>query len=378
MIPRKAGWLILEVLLCLFFLYFGSSGALAIALLLVMIPLCSLPLHLYIRNRISLTVETAGGQRKGDEGSVRIQLENPTIFPLFCVFCEVIIQNQLNMEEKNWKLMTYIVPGATQCCTFRMKSEFCGRFHIRISRIMLYDCFGLIGIRCKKSADTNLTIFPESFDIRMTWIPTPDNLEDSENYSQERPGADLSETFQIREYASGDSPRQIHWKLTNKFDKLIVRDPGLPISRQVLVFWERTGDTDDPELIDTQVEVVASVCRSLADRGIPFYIGWNDPDRNLCRIYRILNLDELAGIMPRLLKASGGAHGCSGADLLIRTRPDALCAHMVYIAYQPQGEVADMQHYGRVTMLVCGKTVPEGAIRFDQNSCRQQLMQMEI
>ncbi|MFR7744089.1 MAG: DUF58 domain-containing protein [Acutalibacteraceae bacterium] len=52
--------------------------------------------------------------------------------------------------------------------------------------------------------------------------------------------------FQIRDYVPGDSQRQIHWKLSHKYDKLIVKDPSLPITRSAAVFWERTEETPLP------------------------------------------------------------------------------------------------------------------------------------
>ena len=39
---------------------------------------------------------------------------------------------------------------------------------------------------------------------------------ESFKYSKDRPGDDPGETYDIREYRSGDSIRQIHWKLSGK------------------------------------------------------------------------------------------------------------------------------------------------------------------
>ncbi len=61
---------------------------------------------------------------------------------------------------------------------------------------------------------------------------------DSDEYSMRKAGYDPSETFAIREYQPGDRIRQIHWKLTEKFDSLMVRDYGLPIQNTVLLLLE--------------------------------------------------------------------------------------------------------------------------------------------
>lgn len=65
---------------------------------------------------------------------------------------------------------------------------------------------------------------------------------DSDTSSPDRRGSDLTEPFRLREYAPGDSLRQIHWKLSSKLDRLVIREPGMPAARTLLVFWDRSGE----------------------------------------------------------------------------------------------------------------------------------------
>ena len=378
MIAIKLGWLVLEALLLWCFAYFGSDAALAMSILMIFVPLGTIPFNFLLKKRITVHVEAGISQRKNDEGTITVKIENPTFIPAMRVRCDVTVQNQLNLESRKLHVMTWVLPKKTQYCTLRVGSEFCGRLRVWVPKVVLYDCFSMIGIRCKCHAVTHMTVQPDTFDPIVRLVPNPNSSDDSDSYSQERPGADMTETFQIREYVQGDSPRQIHWKLTNKFDKLIVRDPGMPISKNVLVFWERTGESKNPALIDAQAEVVVSLCRSLVDSGIQFTVGWNDTDRNLCILYRIREMDEFVGVIPRLLRATGAGSGVSGAGLLVQTRADALCAHMIYIAQQSQSEVVDMQRYGNVTMLLCGEDAADGAIYFNEKEYERQLKEIEI
>ena len=378
MIAMKLGWLALEVLLLWCFAWFGSGVSLALALLLILVPLGTIPISLHLRKKLEISIEAAISQRKGDEGTITVKLENPTIFAALRVRCDVMVQNQLNRQTLKQQILTWAAPKKVQTCNLKVASEYCGRLRVWVPRVVLYDCFGIFGIRCKCNAVTHSTVQAETFEPVVVLVPNLSSTDDSESYSQERPGSDLTETFQLREYVPGDSPRQIHWKLTNKFDKIIVRDPGLPISKNVLVFWERTGESGDPELIDAQAEVVISLCRSLVDMGIQFTVGWNDTDRNLCVTHRIREMDEFVGVIPRLLRAAGAKEGMSGAGLLMQTRSDALCAHMVYIAETPQCEVMEMQRYGHVTMLLCGGTALDGAVYFNENDYIKQLTEIEI
>lgn len=319
MIAMKLGWAVLEGICVWLTLYYGSSGALALAAALLVLPLGSLPIHLFLRKRLRVRVEAPAVVRKGDEGGVTICLENPTLLPALRIRCRVTTRNQLNGERCTRNVMTWAFPKGQRRTSLRLGSEYCGRIQISVEQVKLYDCFGLIGVPCGCSAEAHMTVQPDTFPIRVNLIPNPDSQEDSDTYSQERPGADLTETFQIREYVPGDSMRQIHWKLSGKFDRLIVRDPALPITRNVLVFWERTGQSGSVKRIDAQAETVVSACRSLSDSGIQFTLGWNDTDSNVCVLHEICGMEDLVGVIPRLLCAAGRKDGVGGASLLVQT-----------------------------------------------------------
>lgn len=378
MMAMRLGWLLIEAVLWCIFLYAGSSVALVLGVAMILIPVCTLPVNLYLKKRLVFDLESTASLRKGDEGEITFCLKNPTVFPVLRIRCQMQVANQLNREEHMQTMMTWAFPLRTQRHTVQFDSKYCGRIRVSMKKIVIYDCFGLFGVSCPCDTVIHMAVQPDTFDMEVTLRPNPDCIEDSELYSQERPGADMTETFQIREYVPGDSPRQVHWKLSNKFDKLIVRDPAMPIIRNVLIFWERTGESGNPDRIDAQAEVVISLCRSLLDSGVQFSIGWNDTDRNLCILHEIRDMDTFVGIIPRLLRATGTKEGTSGAGLLVHTRADALCSHMVYVAETPQNEVRDMQQFGHVTMLLNGEAAMDEAMFFDGKEYQKQLEQIEI
>lgn len=378
MIAMKLGWAVLEGICVWLTLYYGSGGALALGAMLLILPLGSLPVHLCLRKRLRVRVEAPAVARKGDEGGVTVWLENPTLLPALRIRCRVTVRNQLNGESCTQHVMTWAFPKGKRRASLRLGSEYCGRIRISVEQVKLYDCLGLIGVPCGCTGEAHMTVQPDTFPIRVNLIPNPDSQEDSDSYSQERPGADLTETFQIREYVPGDSIRQIHWKLSGKFDRLIVRDPALPITRNVLVFWERTGQSGNVRRIDAQAEAVVSLCRSLADGGVQFMLGWNDTEGNVCVLHEICAMEDLVGVIPSLLRAAGRSSGVGGASLLVQTRPDALCGHMVYIGEEPCADVLQMQRLGHVTALLCGESPLEGSIPFDVGRYREQLGEIDV
>lgn len=378
MVAMKLIWILFQGLLCTAFAYLGSSFALGLMVLLVLIPICSLAVNLYVRNKIRIRVEASQNLRKAEQGSICVKVNNPTVFPLLRNVIVVETVNQLNREKKRVELVTGVAPRKEKMISLQTGSGYCGRIRISVSKAKLYDCFGLIGVPCKCHAVTHMTVQPDLFEMDIALLPNSAGRQDSEVYSQERPGSDLTETFQIREYVPGDSPRQVHWKLSSKFDKLIVRDPALPITQNILVFWERTGERGDPDLIDAQAEIVVSLCHSLLEKSMQFMIGWNDTDRNRCVLHTIRNTDDLVAIVPRLMRATGAEEGYSGAGLLLRDGAYALCEHMVYLAEKPQSEVMDLSRFGHVTMLLAHGNEKDDAVVFEAEHYQEQLASIAL
>ena len=80
---------------------------------------------------------------------------------------------------------------------------------------------------------------------------------ESFRYSGSRPGDDPGETYDIREYRSGDSIRQIHWKLSGKLDDIMIREKSFPVDDTVLILAEPYLKEKAPAVAQTLGEVPA-------------------------------------------------------------------------------------------------------------------------
>lgn len=167
----------------------------------------------------------------------------------------------------------------------------------------LYDCFGLLGVKAHFDAHGACVVQPDTFLQTLVLSPAAAHIDEHRGLFNRAPGYDLSEMFQIRDYVPGDSQRQIHWKLSHKYGKLIVKDPSLPITRSAAVFWERTENDPTAERTDAEAEIVVSVCRNLLSQSVQFTVGWNEEATGHCVFQQIRDMDDLIGLLPRLFTA---------------------------------------------------------------------------
>lgn len=376
---EKGIWLILTALMAAALLLSGSILSLALLLALLAVPAVSALCSLLARRQLKLSLSGPVNCAKGQRAAVSVTVENGSALPLPAIGLWLEVKNLLTGETQTVLRRTAALPRGCGCAQVELSSRFCGRVQVRVQRVRLYDCFWLIPVRCGASAAAAFTVQPDTFPLEVTILADAGCPEDSEVYSQEKPGADLTETFQVRDYREGDSIRQIHWKLTTKLDRLISRDPSLPVTRSVVVLWERRS-VAGPAGQDAQAEIAVSLCRALLAQGVQFRAVWSE-DGAASLAQEIRSMDDLIGLMPRLLSAAPYAEGLSSAEAFCRTAEEP-AAHIVYIAESVPPEAEPLKDLGRVTALLSGAetAAPEGFAVYALSAADEasRLMELEI
>ena len=327
----------------------GSILSAAATALLVLTPLVCALLHLRAAKKLRVRLDAPVNLEKGEAGTLRIRVENASALPVCLLGVRLRLTNLLTGQTAVRHYRLTALPKRTSVSEYRISSAHCGRIQLTAERCRLYDPFGIIGIRLGEPAVAAMTVQPKGFVQSVYVSPDANCPDDSENYAPDRTGYDLAEVYALREYAPGDSLRQMHWKLSSKLDKLVVREPSLPVRRSVLVFWERT-QTAAPEQSDAQEQQ--------------------------CVSQPVRSVDELTGLLPRLLSA-GTAQGESGAALFCRSSGEAVLSHILYITGRVPEDAAELGRFGRLTILSCGADAPE-AIAFDAEHYAEQLSELEI
>lgn len=369
-------WLLLEAAAVGLFFYSASALALAAAGMLALVPLLTLPLGLLARRHLRLHIRTDAHLRKDEEAALALCAQNDAPVPLFLLSCRVCAENLLTGAQTRQRLFFSVPARGVREVPLRLACPHCGQLRIRVERVRLYDCFGLLGVRGHTAAVAAVTVQPDTFEQTLHLLPDASCRDESDTYSPDKVGDDLSEPFQLRDYAPGDSPRQIHWKLSCKLDRLLIREPSLPVVRSVLVFWERAG-AEDPECADAQAEVVTTLCRSLLEQSVLPTLGWNDPVGQRCILHELQSIDDLAAILPRMLACRAAPCALSGAELLEKQAFPLRFSHLLYIAGAEHAD-APLDCPGRVTRLLCGAGASEpGLFFFDPAHYPRQLAELD-
>lgn len=122
-----------------------------------------------------------------------------------------------------------------------LPTEHCGGLEIIPKRIWVYDYLGLLRLPVRKKQSFTVLVRPEA-------VPLPEPPEMSRylvNAWKPKPGGGFAENHELRLYRPGDNLRQLHWKLSAKTGKLILREPMEAMRGLALLTMELSGSAEE-------------------------------------------------------------------------------------------------------------------------------------
>lgn len=273
----------------------NETAFLALAIALTAIPCVMLLWNLSVRKRTEVRLELPQvvSEVEGINGVITINQNG--FIPAGKIYCRFTVTNKLtgesNVTESRFRA------GRNE---FSLTSEHCGKIEVTLTKVFLFDLFGLIPVKVGTQITESSVIIPKAFPVEITDIENSSTEEENQYCAESTKGSDFAEIFGLREYVPGDDIRGIHWKLSSKTDKTIFRIPGQPLYRALALYWDRSCGT--PAERDALARVIVSVSLALTDTGMPFTL--MTKGEYGAEIYEIITPDDITEAMPVLLESA--------------------------------------------------------------------------
>lgn len=146
-------------------------------------------------------------------------------------------------------------PGAA------LPTAHCGAFRLRCRRLWAYDYLGLMRLPVRFREDQLVLVRPVA--------ALPAQMPDMSRYlcgiTRPKPGGGYAENHELRLYRPGDNLQQIHWKLSAKTGKLIIREPMEAQQDAAILTMELSGK---PEMLDKKLGQLLGMSTYLAANGV--------------------------------------------------------------------------------------------------------------
>lgn len=244
--------------------------------------------------------------QKGDNWGVELSIENKRWIP-----APVILINLEYFELQTGKREMIKVWGnagkhgsTTVIC--KKEENYCGKIQVCMSSVRVYDLLGLFSSEIPAVGQAEIKILPTLY---MTEVTTKPQVRPRESdfceYDLSRPGNDVSEIFQIREYQAGDNLHRIHWKLSARADNMLVKDYSYPLGYRACLYLDFSMPQAEKNLrqkVDGMIQLGMALSFSMFLNQCPHFLVWTTEDGHLER-YGVRTEENLYEAMEAVMQA---------------------------------------------------------------------------
>ncbi|MBE7008239.1 MAG: DUF58 domain-containing protein [Ruminococcaceae bacterium] len=375
MAKRRLAWAAWLLAAAALWLFENNAATLSLLLASLLLPPASAAAARRGRKSVRLTLAAAESCAKGAALHAVLSAEGVGVFSRVAgrVFCE----NPLSGERAETAFSFSPRLSGASALTLAVDTAHCGTLRLRAEG-RTEDLFGLWRSEIIPCDEEFVTVEPELFLPRVTLTESATAVADSERCSQTKPGSDPSETFAVREYVPGDPIRQIHWKLSQKSDALMLRELGLPVVNQTLLVLRNVLTADervDAARADATAEVFLSLSHALVNEGFAHTAAFAEHGRYV--LTEIQNETDFHAMKARLLTLSWEADDGALTRLLAETP----YAHIAVVSAAAPPDAETLCRGDRVTVLTASPSaVTPGvyAVPFTAAGYREELSYIEL
>ncbi len=278
---------------------------------------------------------------KNEPFPVQLCINNRSILPIGKAEVRIEYYNLFSNQITSFDLFVPIQARNSQRVTFQLNSRFCGIINIRTVYINIFDPLRIFRFRIGKGISAQISVMPEGHEINGTVNYTDRVNEESSMFSENKPGDDPSEVFDLREYIPGDKLNRIHWKLSSKKDDFIVKDYSLPIDVPSTIFLNLKCYEDSEytlPVFDTLIETLISLSQfMLENERMHNVIYYSSKYKNF--IEKTINApDELAELVKEIIDSFSDNLYCKGPEDYLYDNSLSL-ASFIFLSSVPDGAV---------------------------------------
>lgn len=285
-------WLLYLAGLCgalVFYIFYSGWFSWFVLLLAVCIPLFSLLVSLpaMLRTRLELVLPdrcTRGQPLEAELCLGRQALPIPG--------CRLRLQLECLLTGERTRLTRRLKERGT--CRIPVDTAHCGLFRTSLRGSLVFDYLGLFCLPLKKPGGGELLVLPEA--------APPAQLPNLSRFLVRRrrpkPGGGFAEEHEMRDYRPGDSLRDIHWKLSAKTDRLILREAQEPESQRVLLTFDlcRPGAA-----LDSVLSQLLWLSAWLLEHQVEHDVVWYSPVSRRLTVVEIRSEDDLQPLLRKIL-----------------------------------------------------------------------------
>ena len=263
-------WVIYSVSLFstfIFFLCYKMWVSWFCLIVLLIIPFIALGMCIAASKTLTVKVDSPVNCAIGEKSYIRITTGGIASYFAFCRIGTVFTDRMAGITQK----MVIMVhdKGVTK---IPLNTSHCGSYSYMMNKLEICDLFGFFRVNRYINQDNELLVKPIA--------SMPEVMPDMYGFKARnlrKAKQPNTEIYDIREYQTGDPVKSIHWKMSAKKDKLLVKEPLEEYGGHSRVLLKLTDDRDQ---LDIHLGQILFTSRFFIEHEVPHKIRVIPPDRS--------------------------------------------------------------------------------------------------
>lgn len=333
MLKNRVFYLLLLLAAAMLYVFTNTYYTLTLLLLCLALPALSLVLMLFSRRGLEMSLNLPGTGEK-ERVDFSYQLVNASVFPVARLLFQVRMENQMTGSKQTQKVSATVGGRKTVTAQLYIQGSKVGTVLVSTQKIRVYDAFGLFAFKKASLPDQAVVVYPKMRDALVYMERPIETNGDGSRYSLHRPGQDVSEIFALREYAPGDEVRKIHWKLSTKIDRTMVRDFSRPLNYSIFLLMELTKGTED--VVDAVVELYLSLSRALLASGLNHSLAWYDAGEGEFHVRELDDFEDLEMASAQVLASYAADKAGTALEYYAASAYRSQRSILLYVTSEPE------------------------------------------
>ena len=264
------------------FTFFTTNSAAALALLvgIALAPVAGIATGLFASKRAKIALSAQPSRTVGQSQTLEITLQRP--LPLRG-------RMELSLTCRNLLLGTTetitvsLAPSIAHHEKYLLPLETasCGHVVVSFASVRVIDIMGFAKIKVKQEEkNATYTVYPQINDVSVRTERASFATFSGTSYDRQKKGQDRTEVFEVRDFHNGDSLKSVHWKLSARFDDLLVREPSRPTEHNVVLLCDahahHLSDAEQTNVLNATLSVLASISLALVRQGVEHTVAQSD------------------------------------------------------------------------------------------------------
>jgi uncharacterized protein (DUF58 family) len=277
MLKQRLSYGLLLVAACIIYLLADRREALIFLILIAGLPVVSALLcHMAVRS-IHMKLLVRQICRVGEQIPVTIQLEKKNSLPMGTVHFILLFETRLYGQKKNVEFTLQPVEKKEMIFEYNWYASDCGAVRIYMKDAQCRDFFGLFSWKIPAKLMEEILVYPADLHIETELQRRPETKNFGDLYAPNRIGQDVSEVAGLRDYMAGDSLKSIHWKLSGKLNRMIVREFGYPSNYNTLILYQIMTKSESGAVSNarnnTVLAMISALSYSLLEQNLEHHVG---------------------------------------------------------------------------------------------------------